>query len=59
MQVEQGTKHPEASPWHRFTQMFTVVIGFPKEISNKGYQTYQRIEHPYERKRKYIKIDFQ
>ena len=27
MQVEQGTKHPEASRWHSFSQMFTVVIG--------------------------------
>ena len=27
-QVEQGTKHPEAFPWHKFTQMFTVVIGY-------------------------------
>ena len=26
MQVEQGTKHPEAGPWH----MFTVVIGYPR-----------------------------
>ena len=30
MQVEQGTKHPEAGPWHKFTQMFTVVIGYPR-----------------------------
>ena len=30
MQVKQGTKHPEASPWHRFTQMSTVVIGYPR-----------------------------
>ena len=30
IQVEQGTKHPEASPWHRFTQMFAVVIGYPR-----------------------------
>ena len=30
MPVEQGTKHPEASPGHRFTQMFTVVIGYPR-----------------------------
>ena len=28
MQVEQGTKHPEAGPWHKCTQMFTVVIGY-------------------------------
>ena len=30
MQVEQGTKHPEAGPLHKFTQMFTVVIGYPR-----------------------------
>ena len=29
MQVKQGTKHPEAGPWHKFSQMFTVVIGYP------------------------------
>ena len=30
MQVEQGTKHPEAGPRHKCTQMFTVVIGYPR-----------------------------
>ena len=30
MQIEQGTKHPEASPWHKCTQMFTVVLGYPR-----------------------------
>ena len=30
MQVEQGTKHPEAGPWLKCTQMFTVVIGYQR-----------------------------
>ena len=30
MSVEQGTKQPEAGPWHKCTQMFTVVIDYPK-----------------------------
>ena len=30
MQVELGTKHPEAVPWHKGTQMFTVVISYPR-----------------------------
>ena len=29
MQKEKGTKHPEAGSWHKFTQMFTLVIGYP------------------------------
>ena len=28
MQKEQGTKHAEAGSSHKFTQMFTVVIGY-------------------------------
>ena len=30
MQVEQGIKHPEAGPCHKSTQMFTIVIGYPR-----------------------------
>ena len=30
MQVEQGTKQPEAGPEHKFSQSFTVVIGYPR-----------------------------
>ena len=30
MHVEQGTKHPEAGSWHKFTQVFTVVIGYSR-----------------------------
>ena len=30
IQVEQGTKHPEAGPFHKYTQMFTVVIGYSR-----------------------------
>ena len=41
IQVVQGIKHPEVGPHHNCTQMYTVVTG-----SNKGYQTYQRVENP-------------
>ena len=42
MQVEKGTKP--------LTQVHINVHcchWLPKELSNKGYQTYQRVEHPY------------
>ena len=32
MRVEQRTKHPEAGPWHKCTQMFTVIIGYPRNF---------------------------
>ena len=35
MQVDQGTKHPEASLRHKFTQMFTVVIGYPRNYQKR------------------------
>ena len=31
-QLEQGTIHPEAASWHMCTQMFTVVIGYPRNF---------------------------
>ena len=43
MQVEQGTKSLTQVVLHTNVHC---CHWLPKELSNKGYQTYQRFEHP-------------
>ena len=32
IQVKQNTKNPEAGSWHQCTQIYTVVIGYPRSF---------------------------
>ena len=32
IQVKQSTKNPEAGSWHQCTQIYTVVIGYPRSF---------------------------